>query len=47
MSETDNVPNANSAPIKTVENLSYTNKVVKDAGTCAAIAAISYKHIKT
>ena len=29
-----------------VENLSYTNKVVKGTGTCAAIAAVPYKHPK-
>ena len=34
MSKTKNVQNANSVPIKNEENLSYTNKVVKGAGTC-------------
>ena len=33
-------------PINIVENLGYTNKVVKGAGICAAISAISYKHIE-
>ena len=46
MSKNENVQNANSAPIKIVENLSYTNKVVKGTGTCAAIAAVPYKHPK-
>ena len=46
MSKNENVQNANSAPIKIVENLSYTNKVVKGAGSCAAIAAVPYQHPK-
>ena len=46
MSKNTNVQNANSAPIKIVENLSYTNRVVKSTGTCAAIAAVPYKNIK-
>ena len=46
MSKNKNVQNANSALIKIEENLSYTNKVVKGAGTCAAIAAVPHKHPK-
>ena len=30
MSKNENIQNANSAPIKIVENLGYTNKVVKE-----------------
>ena len=44
MSKKKNVQNALSAPIKIVENLSYTNTVVKGAGTCAVITAVPYKH---
>ena len=32
--------------INIVENLGYTNKVVKGAGICAGISAILYKHIE-
>ena len=46
MSKTKNVQNANSAPITIVENLGYTNKVVKGTGTYAAIAAVSYTPIQ-
>ena len=41
----ESVQNANRAPIKHVENLSYTNQVIKGAGICAAITFVPYKHI--
>ena len=44
MSKSENVQNANSAPIQIVENLSYTNKVIKGAGRCAAITAVPCEH---
>jgi hypothetical protein len=47
VSENENIQNANSAPIKMIEAYpSYSNKVIKGAGICAAMVDVPSKHIK-